>query len=504
MTSIPASALVNVQPSVIDAGSSLLSLSGLFLTDNPYMPSAQILDFATAAQVQSYFGRDSTEYVAAQVYFAGYTGSVSKPSILRFAAYIAPYDPELGGGSSAFVRGASIRGTTLADMQEITAGSFTITINGVAETSAVIDLSGAGSFSDVADIINVALSTGSVVSYSADLQCFFVTSEVAGATSTITVPTGTVATALRLTSIFPVAVSQGSDGATLLETMESIVLQTQAFSTFSTIFEPDADGKDALAEWTDGQNYGYAYIAWDTDSNALIAGADCFGLRLFDNELSGTSPVYASSESDGLALAAFVMGVAASVDYGQQNGRITFAFRGQDGLVASINNKPDADALINNGYNFYGDYATKNQQFKLFQTGSIAGEWKWLDTFLNQIYMNSRIQQALLQLLASVNSLPYNTDGYGMLRVTIQQPAAEFINFGSIREGISLDAEQASIVNQQAGVKIDDILSTAGWYLQILPATSQARSNRTTPPMKFWYTDGGSIQQISLDSINVL
>lgn len=503
MSSIPASTLVAVNPSVIDAGSSLLSLLGLFLTDSVYMPSGQVIGLASAKDVMAYFGRDSAEYFAAAQYFKGNDGSLTKPSTLYFAAYTAPYE-ESEGGSSAFLRGASLRGVTLADLKEITSGTFLITVDDSLKSATGLDFSAATSFADVATEINDGL-TGEYVEYDADLGVFFARSLTAGEDSTISAASGTVAAALRMRLLIdPIVLSQGSDGGTLTDAMNSIIAQTRAFSTFSSVFEPDAAGKNDLATWVDGQNYEYAYIAWDTDSSALIPEAGCLGTNLIAAELSSTSPIYASTESDGLALAAFVMGTAASIDFAQANGRISFAYKGQSDLVPTVTNEPDAAALTLNGYNFYGSYATKAQEFELFQTGLIVGEWKWLDTFMNQIYMNSRIQQVLMQLLSNVNSIPYNTDGYNMLRATINQPSAEFLNFGSIRAGIPLDTEQASIVNQQAGVKIDDILSTVGWYLQILPATSQARSNRTTPPMKYWYTDGGSIHGIVLDSINVL
>lgn len=58
-------------------------------------------------------------------------------------------------------------------------------------------------------------------------------------------------------------------------------------------------------------------------------------------------------------------------------------------------------------------------------------------------------------------------------------------------------------MNLAAGTKIDDVLSQAGWYLQVLPASPQVRAARGSPPITLWYTDGGSIQQINIASIDV-
>jgi hypothetical protein len=77
------------------------------------------------------------------------------------------------------------------------------------------------------------------------------------------------------------------------------------------------------------------------------------------------------------------------------------------------------------------------------------------------------------------------------------------INFGGINQGVALSAAQIAIVNQQAGRAIDQVLATRGWYLGIGVATSQVRANRTSPPISFWYMDGGSVQQINMPSITI-
>jgi hypothetical protein len=89
------------------------------------------------------------------------------------------------------------------------------------------------------------------------------------------------------------------------------------------------------------------------------------------------------------------------------------------------------------------------------------------------------------------------------LRSTLLDPITKYINFGAIQPGVQLSASQAQQVNTAAGAKIDGVLSTVGWYLQILPATAQVRGIRGSPPMKFWYTDGGSIQSLLLATIDV-
>jgi hypothetical protein len=58
-------------------------------------------------------------------------------------------------------------------------------------------------------------------------------------------------------------------------------------------------------------------------------------------------------------------------------------------------------------------------------------------------------------------------------------------------------------VNNAAGKKIDDILSTQGWYLQVKDALPQVRAVRGSPPITFWYMDGQSVQKLNLASVEV-
>ncbi|NEL27337.1 MAG: DUF3383 domain-containing protein, partial [Xanthomonas perforans] len=76
---------------------------------------------------------------------------------------------------------------------------------------------------------------------------------------------------------------------------------------------------------------------------------------------------------------------------------------------------------------------------------------------------------------------------------------------GVIRAGVTLSASQQAQINTQAGQTIADIVSTLGWYLQVRdPLTTSVRTERGSPVVNFWYSDGGSIQRISVSSTTVL
>ena len=496
--SIPASAIVNVVPNVISSGGSALDLNGLILTTSTQIPLGSVLSFPTQLAVASYFGSSSTEAAAATIYFNGFDNSNVKPGALLMAQYNT-------GSVASYLRGGSVAALTLTQIQALS-GSLTISVNGSAKTAASINLSSATSFSNAATIIQAGFTTpGFTVSYDSVSGAFVFLNSTTGASSTMTVATGTLAASLMLTTATGAVLSQGAVAAVPATFMDGIVALTQNWESFTTLFDPDQGSgstlKQALANWNAGKGNRYLYVAWDADvtATASTAATTSLGYILSQAQVSGTAVVWCADYTK----AVFVLGAIASIDFNQINGRITLAEKSQSGLVADVTSQTAASNLLANGYNFYGSYATANDKFTFFFNGQVCGKFKWIDSYVNQVWLNNGFQLALMSLLTQIKSLPYNPTGYALIRAACMDPINQAVSFGAIRAGVPLASGQAAQVNNAAGQAIDQILSTQGWYLQILPATALVRGARSTPPMTFWYMDGGSVQTISLTSVEV-
>ena len=83
-------------------------------------------------------------------------------------------------------------------------------------------------------------------------------------------------------------------------------------------------------------------------------------------------------------------------------------------------------------------------------------------------------------------------------------PINQALNNGSIRAGINLSENQKAQILSMIGFDISQELYNNGYYLYIGDATAQTRSQRQSPPIYFFYCDGGSIQHILIPSIAVL
>ncbi len=646
MSTIPASQIVQILPSVISAGGTALVLNGVMLTKNVRVPTNQVMSFASALTVGAFFGLASAEYAQAQIYFNGYQNASQLPGAMLVARYTENNVP-------AWIKSGQIQTLTLAQLQAIS-GSLTVTMDNYPRTAS-INLSSATSYSAAAALIQTALNaadpteasvtgsiaagtasftasiaddimtvtnvasgtlypgavisgtgvtastqiadqltgtTGGVGTYSVSinqavasttvtatfgtmtvtavasgtisvgqtvtgtgvtagtivtalgmgsgltgtyivqytqtvasetLTCtasplavaydstsgsFYFTSGISGSASVAAYATGAIAPSLFMTSATGATLSQGANGVTPSAFMSNLIQITQNWVSFWTIFDPD-DGagntnKLAFCAWVSAQNNRYVYLCWDSDPNPTTQTPATTSLGYLcstnGNNYAGVHLIY---DPLNTGLAPFTAGSIASLNFGATNGRTTFAFRTQSGLAATVTNAQVAANLLSNGYNFYGAYATANQTFVFYYNGSVTGPFQWLDSFANQVYMNSQFQLDLIELLTTVNSIPYNSAGYALIQAACMSTIVQMLNFGGIRAGVPLSSLQVADVNMQAGFRIDDVLFAQGWFFWVAPATPQVRQARGTPPCYFWYLDGQSVQAIVLSSIEL-
>lgn len=353
------------------------------------------------------------------------------------------------------------------------------------------------------------------VNYDSISGAFVINSATTGIASTITYGSGAMATSLKLTQALGAVLSAGAAAATPAAFMGNLVESNRAFSTFMLNFNPDVSGNDlrfAFAQWNGTQISRFAYSAIDDDAAPTVTVPATMSLaqRILAAQIDGTvcnwqppstDLVNPTAAIDYGSLAAFVCGAAASIDFTQTNGRITFKFRQQSGLVPGVTDQSIFDNLSANGYNCYGAYADGDETFVWYANGVVSGDFTWFDSYVNQMWLNGAFRNDLVSLLQASFSIPYNAAG----RATIEAGLADTINqglaFGAYRAGVTLSSDQRSNVNASAGFNIADTLEAQGWYLLIGDATPEVRQARGSPPMTFYYVDGESVQEFDLASI---
>lgn len=489
--SIPADRIVSVVPSAVGTGGTPLSMSTLLIIPQGSPRIIGVREFGSVAEVASVFGLTSEEYAFANRYWLGFEGATKIPDRIWMAGAKDDVLP-------AILQSASVRSLSLDDIKQ--SGDLTIVVNGVSQTK-TIDLTTVTSFSDAATVIQTAL-TGVNCAFVASAQVFELTTVADGEGQTISFADGAIAELLRLREEDGAQVENGTDSMSFDELMAYCLGFTLNFGVITFLEELDREHKEIAAAWATLRRSRFLLVLQDTAGAALVANNDAsFGAWLAGTDQDGTLPYFGGIEK----IAALCGGIAA-IDFKRTNGRRNIQFMRQTGLSADVTREDDYTALISNGYTFYAAFATANDRFQFQTNGAVAGKFRWADNYINQIYLNSQLQLALMTMLISYGSIPYNDVGKAYHRAAVLDPINEMVNFGGIRPLVdpsALSEQQKSIINSQAGRDIIAELLAKGYVIDIKTADAQVRGNRGSMPFTLYYSDGGSVQSVNLASVNV-
>jgi hypothetical protein len=578
MSTIPVSEVVRITPNVLPAGGDAIALTGLVLTTSIRVPIGQVLSFSSPDAVGAFFGESSAERRNADVYFDGFEGATKRPGAMLFAQYNT-------ADVAAYLRGGNISGLTLDQLKALN-GPLSVTIDGVVK-NATINLSGATSFSDAANIIANALGidgakiadfTGAIagttltvtgytgvagapplavgavvkgagvaagtyitalvtgtggngtytvnatqnvaaeamtadaaaVTYDSVSGAFSIFSGTSGAASTISYGSGALATDLLLTAATGAVLSQGAVAATPAAFMNGVVQNTRAFATFMLNFNPDQPGENdvryAFAQWNSTQARRFAFVVADDDGQpaATVPATTCLAQRVKTANLDGCSLNWQPADLQGTInygdLCAFVCGTAAAIDFTATDGRITFKFR-RGSIEPGVTDEIAFNNLTANGYNCYGAYADGDGVWQWYADGTVSGDFDWMDSYVNQIWLNGSFRNDLVTLLLNTNAIPYNAAGRALIEAGLADTINQGLVFGAYRAGVTLSASQKANVNTRAGKAIADTLSNQGWYLDVQDAPPAVRQVRGSPPMTFYYVDGQAVHEFDMASI---
>ncbi len=430
----------------------------------------------------------------------------------------------LKSSSAQTISSGSITGTYgLLTVSAVTSGTLSVgqTLAGTGVTSGTL-LMGLGTGQGLAGTYYVtpaqtaastaitATATPLTVTFDSVSGSFFITSGVSGAASTIGYATGTLSALLLMTSATGAILSQGANAATPAAFMDNLInYGSQNWATFWLDFDPDFGSgntqKLAFCAWTSAQNSRFKFNCVDTDIQPTLQTPALQSLGYLigpnGNNYQGINLIY---DPNGLFYAAFNGAFAASLNFNARNGRTTAAYRQQPGLQATVTSWTVANNLRFNGYNSYGAWATANETWVGWFDGTISGPFLWDDSYVNQIYLNSQLQLAGMNLEFNSRSIPYNKDGYALVEGALHDPLQEGLNFGSIRTGVTLSRAQIDQITNTVGVDISPILFAQGFYVNVQDATPQVRTARHSPPIFVFYVDGESIQKLVINSLAVL
>lgn len=504
---IPASHIVQVNPRVLQPGATDLQINGLFLTESAIQPiSSIVMQFSSATSVGDYYGTGSLEYGYAVKYFLGYDNSFTKPRRLMIGRRIKE-------SAAAWLRGGRYDGT-FAELKGISSGGMDISIDGKAVQLTELDFSDCNSHSDVANVIQTKIRQTSglelvTVEYSSLTRAFQITSGTKGESSEIVFATPPSAEdntdidlslTLKLTADKGAVISVGAVAMDVPTNMQAIRNISDNWVTFTTLYEAEDEEILDYAQWATGQGVDYLYLPWSSDIQLTQQGTETIAEILKDQSVAATSLQY----FDTPELSVFIMGAAASIAWDRVNGAIAFAFKSQDGIAANVKDLATAIALEDRAVNYYGAFATRNDDFVFYNRGRLYGDYKFLDAYVNAVWFKNVVQAAVMQGMKTSPRVPYNEKGYTLIRSWLMDPITRAKNNGVLEAGVALSELQKSELAVEAGRDIAGELYSNGYVVQVEDAGAHVRVDRDSPNVSIWYTYGGSVQRVVVASTALL
>jgi hypothetical protein len=256
----------------------------------------------------------------------------------------------------------------------------------------------------------------------------------------------------------------------------------------------------AFSAWAATQGVNYLHVFFDSNiNNTSAAPSGTIAQALTEANAGAVCGIYGTAQ-----YAAFICSCAASIAYDKTAGTITFMFKGQSGLPANVSNGSIANTLNTIGLNFVGDYATRNDNFVFLANGEMWGAWKWIDTYLNAIWLNNALQVACMVGFQNNLRVPYTEEGYAIVRSWCMDPINRALRSGVIEPGVTLAEAQKAQIQREAGKDISQQLYSDGYYLKVEDPSPAIRQQRGTPDASLWYTYGGAIHKLEIASTAVV
>lgn len=438
---------VEITSAVIGASSvAVQSLTGRRFTSNPLVPVDGIVTVLNGG-AQDYFGADTAEARFAAQYFSYVSPApASKANNLQYAAY-AP------AGRTPLLVGAP-NTSTLAALQAVTAGSLSIQLGDNPINLTGINLSTALTFADVASALQTAIrgSGGgaqyatALVTYDSLTQEFKVQgSAVGNAPAAVSVaPSGTdIAPLINLNGVGSVQ----SPGVAVQTPLSAFIAAEQLTDSFgSASFQDPMTLEQAvdLATYVAGQNIKYQlylsvsradYEAW----SAALIGIASVGLIL-----NATANEYKES---------LPQAIMAATDYDRRNATVNYMFR-QSALTGDVTDTAESIALDAARVNYYGVTASAGQRISFFQRGFLMGGATAaldMNVHANEQWFKAFMASAFLSLEISINKIPANNEGRGLIMIQIADGIDRAKFNGTISVGKLLTAAQQIAVTELTG-----------------------------------------------------
>jgi len=420
------------------------------ISDNPLIPTGEVLSFSNLNDVADYFGSDSEEYDYAAAYFGWISKNITTPPSLQFVfwpeAATAPLIYGLSGAQTYNAYTGISAGTFTLQM-----GAFTYTLTGLNFASAV-------SLADVAAVVEAAINaktgggalwTAATVTWNSTRQSFDLVGGATGAAViSVTAGGGGGDVAAQLGWLSPSTIlSDGSAAQTVTNFLVDLVQADNNFGSFAFLasLALTIDDVEDAAIWNDAQNNDFMYSVPVSAANATAWSAALIG---YSGVTLTLSPI--ADEFPEL----IPMMILAATDYNARNSTQNYMFQLNFDVTASVTSSADANAYDALRINYYGNVQQAGQYVSFYQRGNMMGgttDAVDQNTYANEIWLKDSATVALMNLLLALSQIPANNTGRGQVLSQLQAVIAQALYNGTIIVGKGLTNQQKLFITNATG-----------------------------------------------------
>lgn len=410
------------------------------------VPTGMVVEMDTAADVGTYFGTSSAEYLRAVFYFGFVSKLITAPKKISFSRWADV-------AAAARIYGSTAT-RTVAQFTGITTGSFKLTLGASTLDVTGLNFSGATTLSNVASIIQTAVQalvaggsnwTGALVTYNSTAQRFEL---VGGTTGAAPIATAAAASGTDIRALIGWdATAVFSPGVAAEEPLVAFITSAEANDNFGSFaFVPAISQSQAVAVATQNDTYNVKFMYL-----VPIAAADAASYYAALSGLSGVATTLAplSTEYPELLPAA----ILAATAYERRNAVQNYMFQ-QATLTPSVVTNVDANSMDASRVNYYGRTQTAGQFLDFYQRGVMMGlatDPVDMNTYANEMWFKDAAGAAIMSLLLSSARVPANATGRGQLLAILQSVIEQAVFNGTISIGKPFTTVQKLYIGNLTG-----------------------------------------------------
>lgn len=387
-------------------------LVGRIFSVNVLIPTDTVLEFEEAAEVAAFFGSASEEYRRAAFYFGFISKTQVRPRKLSFVRYAPGAVPDL----IAF--------------RNVTAGEFSMNLDGNTVKVIGVNLSAAVSYADVATALETAIHTAAIpqpdpdadpeapmiwanstVFFDARSKVFVFTAgesracPIAPAESND--PVYGIASMLRWTADSGALASGGKEATSVTDTLDQNADRDNNFGSFLFMTDLSIDDMVEAGNFAHLSNVGFIYCQGVDATNAAgihtrLAGFDGVALTERNPAKVGEFPEMVP------------MILLAATDYTRRGGTINYMFH-QLNLTPTVTDNTRANLLDDLRVNYYGRTQQAGQVIDFYQRGVLQGSIQDMNIYANEMWLKDRAGADIMTLMLALPKISANAAGRALV-----------------------------------------------------------------------------------------